>query len=347
MPVLDKVRHTLARAIAPAPPTAPPPGHTPNPNYRYRDLGGDVGFWLNDSGDPVEISSTNPLPTKSTQTNGTPDAQSSEVFGSNNQITSVAVAGHASVGMHLDAGTLIGTIIPVISFDNGATWVNSKFVEPATLLRYDNVVFASANTAVNYSIETIGGVTHAGAKLNPYVSGSANIKVTATVTVPRTFSYLLGAQSNVLTSAIASIMASLPLGIANATAPSLTEGRFSQLSLDLNNNLRVTLGNNIAGENNITNRLNVEPIYSWVVINTATTTTIKSGAGTLHTICILGGTLGTVTAYDNTAGSGTSIFPSFTPSATLPNPSIICDISFTTGLTIVTGSATIILVTYR
>jgi hypothetical protein len=111
--------------------------------------------------------------------------------------------------------------------------------------------------------------------------------------------------------------------------------------------LKVTPATLIAGENIQTNRLNTEPVYSYATITTATTTNVKTGAGTVHTITILGGTLGTITAYDSTDGSGTAILPTFTPTSAVPCPPILLDESFANGLTIVTGSATIINVSYR
>jgi hypothetical protein len=76
--------------------------------------------------------------------------------------------------------------------------------------------------------------------------------------------------------------------------------------------------------------------YSFTNITTDTTTTVKSGAGFLHTICVntLAAT-GTATVYDNTAGSGTKI-------ATIGTGTAICliyDVAFATGLTIVTATA--------
>lgn len=70
-------------------------------------------------------------------------------------------------------------------------------------------------------------------------------------------------------------------------------------------------------------------------ITTATTTTIKSGAGVLHTVCVnsLGTVASSTTIYDNTAGSGTKI-------ATLNTLALLgCqtyDVAFSTGLTVVT-----------
>ncbi len=70
-------------------------------------------------------------------------------------------------------------------------------------------------------------------------------------------------------------------------------------------------------------------------IVTATTTTVKSGAGVLHTVCVnaLGTVASSAVVYDNTAGSGTKI-------ATLNTLALLgCqtyDVAFATGLTIVT-----------
>ncbi len=75
--------------------------------------------------------------------------------------------------------------------------------------------------------------------------------------------------------------------------------------------------------------------YSFANITTATTTTPKSGAGMVHTICVnsLGTVASTITAYDNTAASGTKI-------ATINSLALLgCqtyDVAFATGLTIVT-----------
>lgn len=75
--------------------------------------------------------------------------------------------------------------------------------------------------------------------------------------------------------------------------------------------------------------------YSNNNITTATTTTVKSGAGTLHGINVnsLGTVASSAVVYDNTAGSGTKI-------ATLDTLTLKgwnqFDVNFATGLTIVT-----------
>lgn len=75
--------------------------------------------------------------------------------------------------------------------------------------------------------------------------------------------------------------------------------------------------------------------WSFTNISTSTTTTVKSGAGTFHLACIntLGTVASTCTFYDNTAGSGTII--AIINSLTLSG-SFTYDISFATGLTVVT-----------
>lgn len=84
-------------------------------------------------------------------------------------------------------------------------------------------------------------------------------------------------------------------------------------------------------------------------ISTSTTTTVKSGAGFLHTINVnaLGTVASTVTIYDNTAGSGTVI--AVLNTLTIGQGSYTYDIAFSTGLTLVTTGtvAPDITVSYR
>lgn len=87
------------------------------------------------------------------------------------------------------------------------------------------------------------------------------------------------------------------------------------------------------------------PVYEQATptyISTGTTTVVVTGEGTFHTLNILGGTTGTITIYDNTAGSGT-IIAAFTTTNT-PG-CYIFDCRFAKGLTIVTSAATQLTVT--
>lgn len=78
----------------------------------------------------------------------------------------------------------------------------------------------------------------------------------------------------------------------------------------------------------------------------AATTTVKSGAGILHKISInTKGAASTATVYDNTAGSGTVIA---VIDLTLSQDTLIYDLAFATGLTIVTtGTLSDLTVSYR
>ena len=68
------------------------------------------------------------------------------------------------------------------------------------------------------------------------------------------------------------------------------------------------------------------------------TTTVKSGSGILHTICVnTPAATETITIYDNTAASGTKIGTITVFAST--NPCLTYDVNFTTGLTLVTATA--------
>lgn len=92
----------------------------------------------------------------------------------------------------------------------------------------------------------------------------------------------------------------------------------------------------------------VQSSFTPVRIATAATTTVKSGAGILHTISIntLGTVASSITVYDNTTATGT---PFAVINALANERFILFDATFTVGLTIVTTGtvAPDITVTYR
>ncbi len=164
-------------------------------------------------------------------------------------------------------------------------------------------------------------------------SGSTTV-VTGTTTVA-------GGKTNNNAAPGATNVGALP-GVANAAVQTWTEGNLVAESMDLSGNQRMTLGTLLAGENLATNRLNNEPIYSYNNMTTQTTATVKSGAGTLHGV-IFNTPLanGVVTIYDNTAGSGTTIGTITFPATLLSDvQDSLYDVSFGTGLTLVTSGAT-------
>lgn len=100
----------------------------------------------------------------------------------------------------------------------------------------------------------------------------------------------------------------------------------------------------LAGEDAVNDVLRVEGQYLPIAISTAATTVVKNSAGYVNKIICVGGTLGNVTIYDNTAASGTIICPTVTPVA---NGVLIENVLFNTGLTIVTAAATVLTGSYR
>lgn len=85
------------------------------------------------------------------------------------------------------------------------------------------------------------------------------------------------------------------------------------------------------------------PSFNPLNIASATTTVVKSGSGHLHSIVVNATAAGTITIYDNTAASGTKLG---TLKTSIVEGTYLYDCQFSTGLTIVTGAASDITVTY-
>lgn len=103
-------------------------------------------------------------------------------------------------------------------------------------------------------------------------------------------------------------------------------------------------------EDNVAQRILVEQRNSFTNITSATTTTVKSGAGFFKGLVINKGVAAaTITIYDNTTNSGTKIGTVTFGGSLLTDPPWTADynVSFATGLTIVTSGATDITVAYR
>lgn len=146
------------------------------------------------------------------------------------------------------------------------------------------------------------------------------------------------------TSTFTGVLNVFGLGKYNASAPTLTDGQAVIHQLDVNGNLKTTLATTLAGEDITNDVLKTEQRFSSSYISTATTTTIKSGAGFLHTVTVNGGTAGTIIGYDNTAASGTVIFSFDTTNALA---TYIFNVTFSVGLTIITSAATKVTTSYR
>ncbi|EGF92434.1 pol-like polyprotein [Asticcacaulis biprosthecium C19] len=85
---------------------------------------------------------------------------------------------------------------------------------------------------------------------------------------------------------------------------------------------------------------------SFANITTASTTTVKSGAGIVQSIVVNTPAAGTITGYCNTAASGTK-FATITTIASVSPYTLTYNLYCTTGITIVTTGTLDITVTYR
>jgi hypothetical protein len=130
----------------------------------------------------------------------------------------------------------------------------------------------------------------------------------------------------------------------NVTPPTYDDGDKATTQSDVNGNTRVREQYAPLYEDNVAQVAKVEQRYSPTYISTATTTTVKSGAGFLHRLIVNGGTTGTIIIYDNTAASGTIIASFDTTNAIA---SYEFNVTFATGLTIVTSAATKLTVAWR
>lgn len=129
--------------------------------------------------------------------------------------------------------------------------------------------------------------------------------------------------------------------IASSTS---TDGDYANLKSD---SLGALYGREVyapTAEDNTVGCFKVEERFSYANITTATTTTVKSGAGFVHAITVNTTAAGAITIYDNTAGSGTKIG---TLKASVAEQTFILNVTFGTGLTIVTAAASDITVSWR
>lgn len=201
-----------------------------------------------------------------------------------------------------------------------------------------------ANQSVN--ISQVNSVTPL---MGNGTTGTGSLRVTlASDTTSNSNAFLVaGNKTNNNAAPAATQLGVMPV-LANAAAPTWTEGDQALESADLSGNQRTTLGTLIAGEDLTNNVIRTEQHGTYAHISTATTTTVKSGAGFLYNVSVnsLGTVASTCTVYDNTAGSGTviGVINTLALSGTFLN-----NLTFSTGLTLVTTGtvAPDITVSYR
>jgi hypothetical protein len=103
----------------------------------------------------------------------------STALGALNATVSISMAGLASAGFQILAGTLIGTITPECSIDGGTTWAQASFFNPANSTISTSVVFGTANATTILSILPVGGSSNVRVRVSAYTSGTGNAIIRA------------------------------------------------------------------------------------------------------------------------------------------------------------------------
>lgn len=155
-------------------------------------------------------------------------------LGSLNATLQIGVTGQQSVGLQVEAGTFIGTIVPEVSFDNGTTWTQTLF---STIGYSDKIVglsFASANTAYALTIIVNGGVGLVRVRVFAYTSGSCSATLSATNINDQTLQLFTGQPGSAMTPNVA-----VTGGSVTTAAPTYTTGLINALSLNTSGGLRV------------------------------------------------------------------------------------------------------------
>lgn len=196
---------------------------------------------------------------------------------------------------------------------------------------------------------TVGVDEETGAALD--VSVSNPIPVTGTVSVAGAAASLgqkaMAESSPVV---IASDQAVFPVGVTStvkgtsaATNITSTPNGVNHQGLDVVEQFAPTYEDNSAG------RALVEQRNGYANINSATTTVVKGAPGFLHLISINKAVASaTITIYDNTSAAGTIIGVITMPAVLLASQAMIrLDVSFATGLTLVTVGAQDLTVSFR
>lgn len=168
------------------------------------------------------------------------------------------------------------------------------------------------------------------------LDASGNIKV-----APASGSFGAADQSTFVP---ASTTGSISMGVYETSPETLANNQAAAVGVDVNRNVKVREQYAPGYEDNVANVAKVEERFTNAYISTTTTTTVKSGAGFLHAITVGTTAAGAITIYDNTAGSGTIIG---VLKSSVSEQTFFFDVSFSTGLTIVTAASSLISIAYR
>ena len=141
------------------------------------------------------------------------DVVGTGVLGALNAAVTVIHPGLQSVGFQLVAGTLVGTLVPEVSFDGGVTWVQTFFYNPTTGNIAPSLVFSIANTSQTRTILTTGGEGQVRVRVSAFTSGTANATVRATSVHDQAVTFAGAAGSSPLPPTVAQVGGKDPAGL--------------------------------------------------------------------------------------------------------------------------------------
>lgn len=155
-----------------------------------------------------------------------------------NDTVEVSISNNQSVGVQVDAGTFIGTIIAETSFDNGANWNQTIFVFAGNTTLFSKSFSITYTSAPNYAqaatVVVYGGSGLVRVRVFAATSGTCNVTMQATGIVDETIDLFTAGAGLPLPPLLAVVA-----GEVTAAAPSYTSSTINALSLNPFGGLRV------------------------------------------------------------------------------------------------------------
>jgi hypothetical protein len=230
------------------------------------------------------------------------------------------------------------TWLPEVSFDGGTTYYPLRvFLGAATTgTGYVTSVVPTASSAAFYVGDVPPGATHMRLRCSAWASPSGTLNVY----LSQSFSRLATAPAGMSVTVSTLVPGSGATNLGKAEDAAHVSGDTGVAALGVRNDALAVLSSadgdySVLATDGRGAVLTNSATFTYSHIATATTTTVKSGAGYLRGVVI--GTKGTVastvTVYDNTAGSGTviAVLDTLNLSGTFT-----FEVAFSTGLTLVT-----------
>lgn len=234
-----------------------------------------------------------------------------------------------------------------VSFDGGTTFASIRMVsEMSATLGLVLTIATGANATNCFVADIPTGATHLRVRASAFgASGTINVVLGQSSSRSALTNGIINAVTAVTTVSTVSAVSAVTAGVAatslgKAEDAAAASGDTGVFGLGVRNDalgvLTSTDGDYSGHAVDARGATFVNPaVFAYAHISTAATTTVKSGAGTLHSISVntKGTVASTITVYDNTVGSGTVI--AVIDSLNLSGPFVL-DVAFATGLTLVT-----------